>query len=83
MLVSISHVGCFLIPYLICLVVAGAPLLILEVCLGQLASQGGITAWLICPIFQGLFEEFKNTFNLMIIVNRSETAILRHAKWSE
>lgn len=58
LLVSISRVGCFLIPYLICLVVAGAPILILEVCLGQLASQGGITAWLICPIFQGLFEEF-------------------------
>lgn len=57
-LLSIPRVGCFLIPYLICLVVAGAPILILEVCLGQLASQGGITAWLICPIFQGLFEEF-------------------------
>lgn len=41
---------------MICLVVAGAPVLILEVCLGQFASQGGITAWLICPLFQGLFE---------------------------
>ena len=51
----VPHVGCFLIPYLICLVFAGVPVLILEVCLGQFASQGGITAWLICPLFQGLF----------------------------
>ncbi|XP_031570668.1 sodium- and chloride-dependent GABA transporter 2-like [Actinia tenebrosa] len=46
--------GCFLIPYAICLFVAGVPLLILEVCLGQFMSQGGITAWKICPIFQGI-----------------------------
>ncbi|KAK3707304.1 hypothetical protein QZH41_014810 [Actinostola sp. cb2023] len=46
--------GCFLIPYIICLVLAGVPLLILEVCLGQFMSQGGITAWKICPIFQGI-----------------------------
>ncbi|EDO32356.1 predicted protein [Nematostella vectensis] len=46
--------GCFLIPYLICLLLAGVPLLILEVCLGQFMSQGGITAWKICPLFQGI-----------------------------
>ena len=46
--------GCFLIPYLICLVLAGAPILILEVSLGQFTSQGGITAWRICPLFKGL-----------------------------
>ena len=47
--------GCFLIPYVICLVVAGAPILILEVSLGQFTSQGGITAWKICPLFKGTF----------------------------
>lgn len=47
--------GCFLIPYFICLIFAGVPILILEVALGQLTSQGGITAWLICPLFQGLY----------------------------
>ncbi|XP_074621887.1 sodium- and chloride-dependent creatine transporter 1-like isoform X1 [Acropora palmata] len=46
--------GCFLIPYLICLVLAGAPILILEVSLGQFTSQGGITAWRICPLFKGI-----------------------------
>ena len=45
--------GCFLIPYLICLVVAGVPVLILEIGVGQYTSQGGITAWKICPLFQG------------------------------
>lgn len=65
--------GCFLIPYLICLVVAGAPILILEVCLGQLASQGGITAWLICPIFQGIgwasviIVQFLNIYYIVIL----------------
>jgi len=65
--------GCFLIPYLICLIVAGAPILILEVCLGQLASQGGITAWLICPIFQGIgwasviIVQFLNIYYIVIL----------------
>lgn len=45
--------GCFLIPYLICLVLAGVPILILEVALGQFQGQGGITAWKIVPLFQG------------------------------
>ncbi|KAJ7380044.1 hypothetical protein OS493_010751 [Desmophyllum pertusum] len=65
--------GVFLIPYLICLVVAGAPILILEVCLGQLASQGGITAWLICPLFQGIgwasviIVQFLNIYYIVIL----------------
>ncbi|KAL9966641.1 hypothetical protein ACROYT_G024749 [Oculina patagonica] len=46
--------GCFLIPYLICLVVAGVPVLVMEIGLGQYMSQGGITAWKICPLFQGI-----------------------------
>ncbi|XP_058969883.2 sodium- and chloride-dependent taurine transporter-like [Pocillopora verrucosa] len=46
--------GCFLIPYLICLIVAGVPVLVMEIGLGQYTSQGGITAWKICPIFQGI-----------------------------
>lgn len=52
---SLFFQGCFLIPYFICLIFAGVPILILEVALGQLTSQGGITAWLICPLFQGLY----------------------------
>ena len=32
---------------------AGVPILILEVSLGQFQGQGGITAWKIVPLFQG------------------------------
>ena len=49
----IKLAGCFLIPYLLCLVVAGVPVLVMEIGLGQFTSQGGITAWKICPLFQG------------------------------
>ena len=45
--------GCFLIPYGISLILAGVPILILEVALGQFTSSGGITAWNIVPLFQG------------------------------
>ena len=48
-----SFSGSFLIPYLLCVVFAGVPLLVLEIAMGQLMSQGCLTAWKICPIFQG------------------------------
>lgn len=65
--------GCFLIPYVICLVVAGAPILILEVSLGQFTSQGGITAWKICPLFKGIgyasvvIVQFLNIYYIVIL----------------
>ncbi|CAH3114625.1 unnamed protein product [Pocillopora meandrina] len=65
--------GCFLIPYLICLVLAGVPILILEVSLGQFTSQGGITAWKICPLFQGIgyasvvIVQFLNIYYIVIL----------------
>ncbi|XP_054280657.1 sodium- and chloride-dependent creatine transporter 1-like [Macrosteles quadrilineatus] len=46
--------GAFLIPYFICLVTGGIPIFFLEVGLGQFMSEGGITAWNICPIFKGI-----------------------------
>ena len=33
--------------------VAGFPVTILEIGVGQYTSQGGITAWNICPLVQG------------------------------
>lgn len=40
-------------PYFICLVTGGIPIFFLEVGLGQFTSEGGITAWNICPVFRG------------------------------
>ena len=45
--------GAFLIPYFICLVIAGLPLLILELGFGQFMSQGGITCWNLIPGWKG------------------------------
>ena len=45
--------GAFLVPYFICLVVAGIPLLIAELSMGQFMAQGGITCWKLVPIFKG------------------------------
>ncbi|KAL9972857.1 hypothetical protein ACROYT_G019239 [Oculina patagonica] len=65
--------GCFLIPYFICLVLAGVPILILEVSLGQFQGQGGITAWKICPLFQGIgyasvvIVQFLNIYYIVIL----------------
>ncbi|XP_072031705.1 sodium- and chloride-dependent GABA transporter 1-like [Amphiura filiformis] len=46
--------GAFLIPYFICLFVAGIPLLIAELSIGQFMAQGGITCWRLCTIFKGI-----------------------------
>jgi solute carrier family 6 GABA transporter-like protein 6/8/11/12/13 len=46
--------GAFLVPYFICLVAGGVPVFFLEIALGQFMSQGGLGAWKICPIFQGI-----------------------------
>lgn len=36
-----------------CLVAGGVPIFFLEVGIGQLTSQGGITVWDLCPVFKG------------------------------
>ncbi|ELT92352.1 hypothetical protein CAPTEDRAFT_191230 [Capitella teleta] len=46
--------GAFLIPYVICLVAAGFPMMFLEMSFGQFASLGPITIWRICPLFKGI-----------------------------
>ena len=45
--------GAFLIPYFIYLLCGAAPILFLEVGLGQFMSQGSISIWKLCPIFKG------------------------------
>uniref|UniRef100_A0A3P8T6V4 Transporter n=1 Tax=Amphiprion percula TaxID=161767 RepID=A0A3P8T6V4_AMPPE len=47
--------GAFLIPYVLTLVSCGIPIFFLEVSVGQLTGQGGVTCWRkICPLFEGL-----------------------------
>ncbi|XP_075680068.1 sodium- and chloride-dependent GABA transporter 2-like [Dermatophagoides pteronyssinus] len=47
--------GAFFIPYFIFLVCGAAPILFLEVAIGQYFRQGGITVWReICPLFRGI-----------------------------
>uniref|UniRef100_A0A667WP59 Transporter n=1 Tax=Myripristis murdjan TaxID=586833 RepID=A0A667WP59_9TELE len=46
--------GVFFFPYVLFLFTCGIPLFFLEVSMGQLTSQGGVTSWRkICPAFQG------------------------------
>ncbi|XP_037538000.1 sodium- and chloride-dependent GABA transporter 3-like [Nematolebias whitei] len=47
--------GVFLVPYVLMVLCCGIPTFFLEVSLGQLTGQGGITCWRkLCPIFEGL-----------------------------
>uniref|UniRef100_A0A8C6WN00 Transporter n=1 Tax=Neogobius melanostomus TaxID=47308 RepID=A0A8C6WN00_9GOBI len=47
--------GVFLVPYVLFLLTCGIPIFFLEVSLGQMTGQGGITCWRkICPLFQGI-----------------------------
>ncbi|XP_072171035.1 sodium- and chloride-dependent glycine transporter 1-like [Diadema setosum] len=46
--------GAFLIPYVFFLLIAGAPLFVMEFSLGQFSSLGSIACWNIAPLFRGL-----------------------------
>ncbi|PIK54915.1 putative sodium- and chloride-dependent GABA transporter 2 [Apostichopus japonicus] len=46
--------GAFLVPYFISLFCCGIPLFLLEISMGQLFQQGGITVWKMFPILKGI-----------------------------
>ena len=45
--------GAFLIPYFTYLLCGAAPLMFMEVGLGQFMAQGNISVWKLIPIFKG------------------------------
>eukprot|EP00795_Rhopilema_esculentum_P002742 gene2742-961_t len=47
--------GAFLVPFVICLLLAGVPLFFLELSVGQFTQSGPVKAWKkICPLFSGI-----------------------------
>jgi len=46
--------GAFLIPYVISLIFMGIPVFLFEMSAGQFSSEGPISIWKICPLFQGI-----------------------------
>ncbi|XP_055338317.1 sodium- and chloride-dependent GABA transporter 2-like [Paramacrobiotus metropolitanus] len=46
--------GAFFIPYLLCLITTGVPVVFLEIAVGQYFATGGISVWDISPIFRGV-----------------------------
>lgn len=46
--------GAFLIPYIIMTFIAGIPLFLLEMAIGQYSSSGVINVWRLCPLFRGM-----------------------------
>ncbi|XP_071096640.1 sodium- and chloride-dependent glycine transporter 2-like [Haliotis cracherodii] len=46
--------GAFLIPFIVCLVLCGLPLVFLEVALGQFSGMGPSHVWSLCPLMKGI-----------------------------
>ena len=56
--------GAFLVPYFLFVAAGGAPMMFLEVGLGQFMSQGNLSIWDICPIFKGNKKSGASHFGL-------------------
>ncbi|XP_046557634.1 sodium- and chloride-dependent glycine transporter 2-like [Haliotis rubra] len=46
--------GAFLIPFIVCLVLCGLPLFLLEVALGQFSAKSPLHIWSMCPMLKGV-----------------------------
>ncbi|CAB3999928.1 Sodium- and chloride-dependent GABA transporter 1 [Paramuricea clavata] len=47
--------GAFLIPYLLCLILAGVPVFLMEMSIGQVMQTNAVKAWKhLCPLFGGI-----------------------------
>ena len=51
---SHARLGAFLIPYILCLILAGVPTFLMEMSVGQVMQTNAVTAWKrLCPLFGG------------------------------
>jgi len=46
--------GAFLIPYITMNLLAGVPLFLSEMSIGQFSSSGAVNVWRLCPLFRGM-----------------------------
>jgi len=46
--------GAFLIPYIVMNILAGVPLFLSEMAIGQFSSSGAVNVWRLCPLFRGM-----------------------------
>ena len=53
---SFAWTGAFFIPYFLCLITTGVPIVFLEIAIGQYFATGGISCWDISPIMRGEFS---------------------------
>lgn len=59
--------GVFIIPYFVCVLILGIPLVYIEMIVGQFSSHGALTSWRMVKITRGIGVTI-NLFNAVLIV---------------